>query len=59
MKIMKIQRKQTVGKIQFIVESCFSKSNSVCAKDVLKKIMLDKANEVLRSANKFKPIAER
>ena len=56
---MKIQRKQTVGKIQFIVESCFSKSNSVCAKDVLKKIMLNKANEVLRSANKFKPIAER
>lgn len=56
---MRIQRKQNIGKIQFIVESCFSKNNSVCAKDLLKKIMLDKANEVLRSANKFKPIAQR
>lgn len=55
---MKIQRKQTVGKIQFIVESCFSKNNSVCAKDVLKKIMLDKANEILRSAKRFKPITQ-
>ena len=49
---MKIQRKQTVGKIQFIVESCFSKNNSVSAKDVLKKIMLDKANEIKTAANK-------
>ena len=55
---MKIQRKQNVGKIHFIIESHFNKDNSVCAKDVLKKIMLDKANEILRSAKRFKPITQ-
>ncbi len=55
---MRIQRKQNIGKIQFIVESHFNKDNSVSAKDVLKKIMLDKANEILRSAKRFKPITQ-
>ncbi len=49
---MKRTRNQTVGKIQFIIESHFIKDNSVSAKDLLKKIMLNKANEVLRAKDK-------
>ncbi len=49
---MKIKRSQTVGKINFIIESHFTKDNSVSTKDLLKKIMLNKANEVLRAKDK-------
>ena len=51
---MKRTRNQTVGKIQFIIESHFSKDNSVSTKDLLKRIMLNKADEVLRAKDKSK-----
>ena len=51
---MKRTRNQTVGKIQFIIESHFMKDNSISAKDLLKKIMLNKANEILKSKDKSK-----
>ncbi len=48
---MKLKRKQIVGNIQFIVESNFKNREACTAKDILSKIMLDKANEAL---NKLK-----
>ncbi|MCQ2484639.1 MAG: hypothetical protein MJ168_04820 [Clostridia bacterium] len=48
---MKLKRKQIVGNIQFIVESNFKNRDACTAKDILLKIMLDKANEAL---NKLK-----
>lgn len=51
---MKYQRKQTVGNIQFIVESIFKKNNGVSAKEMLSKIMVNKAKEAISTVNKLK-----
>lgn len=51
---MKYRRSQTVGNIQFIVESNFKNSNADTAKEKLSKVMISKAKETLRSINKFK-----
>jgi len=51
---MKYSRKQTIGNIQFIVESNFKSGKAASAKDKLTNIMIIKANEVLRAANKSK-----
>lgn len=51
---MKYRRKQTVGNIQFIVESNFKSGKAASAKDKLTNIMITKANEVLRAAYKSK-----
>lgn len=48
---MKLKRKQIVGNIQFVIESNFKKQEACTTKDILSKIMLDKANEAL---NKLK-----
>lgn len=51
---MKYSRKQIVGNIQFIVESNFKSGKVASAKDKLTNIMITKANDVLRAANKSK-----
>ena len=48
---MKFKRKQTVGKIQFIIESNFEKEKAISTKELLSKIMINKADEAL---NKIK-----
>lgn len=50
---MKYIRKQKVGNIQFIVESNFKSKNAVSTKELLSKIILNKAKEYLRSVNKL------
>ena len=48
---MKLKRNQIVGNIQFVVESNFRSGDAPSVRDILSKIMLDKANEAL---NKLK-----
>ena len=51
---MKIGRKQTIGNIQFIVESNFKNGDAKCAKERLSEIMIRKASEALRCLNQAK-----
>ena len=51
---MKIGRKQTVGNIQFIVESNFKKSDAKSAKEKLSEVMIRKAIEAMRGMNQAK-----
>lgn len=51
---MKIGRKQTVGNIQFIVESHFRTGDAKSAKERLSEIMIRKASEALRCLNQAK-----
>ena len=51
---MKIGRKQTVGNIQFIVESNFKNGDAKSAKQRLAEIMIRKASETLRYLNQAK-----
>lgn len=51
---MKKARKQIVGNIQFIVESNFKSGNASTVKDILSKIMINQANDVLRNDNILK-----
>lgn len=46
---MKFKRKQTVGKVQFIVESNFKNREACTARDILAKIMINKADEALKN----------
>ena len=51
---MKIGRKQTIGNIQFIVESNFKNGDSKSAKERLSEIMIRKASEAMRYLNQAK-----
>ncbi|MBQ7670040.1 MAG: hypothetical protein IJS45_04895 [Clostridia bacterium] len=51
---MKIGRKQTIGNIQFIVESNFKNGDAKSAKERLSEIMIRKASEALRYLNQAK-----
>ena len=51
---MKIGRKQTIGNIQFIVESNFKNGDAKSAKERLSEIMIRKASEALRYMNQTK-----
>ena len=51
---MKIGRKQTVGNIQFIVESNFKNGDAKSAKQRLSEIMIRKASEAMRYLNQAK-----
>ena len=53
---MKIGRKQTIGNIQFIVESNFKNGDAKSAKQRLSEIMIRKASEVLRYLNQAKAV---
>ena len=46
---MKFKRKQTVGNIQFIVESNLKNKEACNARDILSKIMINKADEALKN----------
>lgn len=48
---MKLKRNQIVGNIQFVVESNFKNREACTARDILAKIMINKADEAL---NKIK-----
>ncbi|MBR0303100.1 MAG: hypothetical protein IJQ80_04560 [Clostridia bacterium] len=51
---MKIGRKQTIGNIQFFVESNFKNGDAKSAKERLLEIMIRKASEALRYLNQAK-----
>ena len=51
---MKIGRKQTVGNIQFIVESNFRKGDAKSAKERLSEIMIRKASKAMYYLNHTK-----
>ena len=51
---MKIGRKQTIGNIQFIVESNFKNGDAKSVKERLSEIMIRKASEALRCLNQAK-----
>ena len=51
---MKIGRKQTIGNIQFIVESNFKNVDAKSAKQRLSEIMIRKASEAMRYLNQAK-----
>lgn len=51
---MKIGRRQTIGNIQFIVESNFKNGDAKSAKQRLSEIMIRKASEAMRYLNQAK-----
>ena len=49
---MKIKRRQTIGNIQFIVESHFKNTNAPTVREMLSKIMIKEVNKNLNEIEK-------